>query len=65
MAEAVVVAGAIEAVATGTPPFKESVNWVSLSGAGPTENRDLGESSSHRFAPWRTRSATLSDGMGR
>jgi hypothetical protein len=37
MVEAVVeVAGAIEAAATGTPPFKESVNWVSLSGAEPT-----------------------------
>jgi hypothetical protein len=36
MAEAVVIAGAIEAAATGTPPFKESVNWVYLSGAGPT-----------------------------
>jgi hypothetical protein len=47
MAEAVVVAGAIEAAScTGTPPFK-GFNWISLSGAGSTErSRDLGESSS-------------------
>jgi hypothetical protein len=24
---AIVVAGAVEAASTGTPPFKESVNW--------------------------------------
>ena len=33
--DAIVVAGAVEAASTGTPPFKESVNWVSRFRRGP------------------------------